>query len=81
LAQALHVEDFVATLLVQRGIETLKTPRTSFPLDHLHDPYLMKDMDKAVARIEAAIENQENIMVLVITMSMEQPQYHWYLLT
>jgi hypothetical protein len=31
-------------------------------------------------RIEAAIENQENIMVLVITMSMEQPQYHWYLL-
>jgi single-stranded-DNA-specific exonuclease len=33
----------------------------------------MKDMDKAVARIEAAIENQENIMVLVITMSMEQP--------
>jgi hypothetical protein len=39
----------------------------------------MKDMDKAVARIEAAIENQENIMVLVITMSME-PQYHWYLL-
>jgi hypothetical protein len=39
----------------------------------------MKDMDKAVARIEAAIENQENIMVLVITMSMEQ-QYHWYLL-
>jgi hypothetical protein len=36
-------------------------------------------MDKAVARIEA-LENQENIMVLVITMSMEQPQYHWYLL-
>jgi hypothetical protein len=41
--------------------------------------YLMKDMDKA-ARIEAAIETRENIMVLVITMSMEQPQYHWYLL-
>jgi hypothetical protein len=40
----------------------------------------MKDMDKAVARIEAAIENQENIGFLVITMSMEQPQYHWYLL-
>jgi single-stranded-DNA-specific exonuclease len=75
------VEDFVATLLVQRGLKLLKTPRTSFVLlDHLHDPYLMKDMDKAVARIEAAIENQENIMVLVITMSMEQPQYHWYLL-
>jgi hypothetical protein len=42
----------------------------------------MKIWIKAVAAIEAAIENQENIMVLVITMSMEQPQqYHWYLLT
>jgi hypothetical protein len=41
----------------------------------------MKIYGKAVARIEAAIENQENIMVfLVITMSMEQPQYHWYIL-
>jgi protein-tyrosine phosphatase len=81
LAQA-HVEDFVATLLVQRGIETFEDAKNFFrpSLDHLHDPYLMKDMDKAVARIEAAIENQENIMVLVITMSMEQPQYHWYLL-
>jgi hypothetical protein len=38
----------------------------------------MKIWIKAVA-VEAAIENQENIMVLVITMSMEQP-YHWYLL-
>jgi hypothetical protein len=36
-------------------------------------------MDKG-GTVEAAIENQENIMVLVITMSMEQPQYHWYLL-
>jgi single-stranded-DNA-specific exonuclease len=81
LAQALHVEDFVATLLVQRGIETFEDAKNFRPsLDHLHDPYLMKDMDKA-GNIEAAIENQENIMVLVITMSMEQPQYHWYLLT
>jgi hypothetical protein len=32
LAQALHVEDFVATLLVQRGLKLLKTPRTSFVL-------------------------------------------------
>jgi single-stranded-DNA-specific exonuclease len=30
--------------------------------------------------VEAAIENQENGFFLVITMSMEQPQYHWYLL-
>lgn len=65
LAQALNVEDFVATLLIQRGIETFDDAKNFFrpSLEHLHDPYLMKDMDKAVARIEEAIENQENIMV------------------
>jgi len=65
LAQALNVEDFVATLLIQRGIETFEEAKNFFrpSLKHLHDPYLMKDMDKAVARIEQAIENQENIMV------------------
>jgi single-stranded-DNA-specific exonuclease len=65
LAQALNVEDFVATLLIQRGIETFEDAKNFFrpSLEHLHDPYLMKDMDKAIARIESAIENQENIMV------------------
>jgi single-stranded-DNA-specific exonuclease len=65
LAQALNVEDFVATLLVQRGIETFEDAKNFFrpSLDHLHDPFLMKDMDKAVARIELAIANQENILV------------------
>jgi single-stranded-DNA-specific exonuclease len=65
LAQALNVEDFVATLLVQRGIETFEDAKNFFrpSLDHLHNPYLMKDMEKAVARIELAIENQENILV------------------
>lgn len=65
LAQALNVEDFVATLLIQRGIETFEDAKNFFrpSLEHLHDPYLMKDMDKAVARIESAIENKENIMV------------------
>ncbi|MCI9844224.1 single-stranded-DNA-specific exonuclease RecJ [Flavobacterium pectinovorum] len=65
LAQALNVEDFVATLLIQRGIETFEEAKNFFrpSLEHLHDPYLMKDMDKAVSRIELAIENQENILV------------------
>ncbi|GGF19406.1 single-stranded-DNA-specific exonuclease RecJ [Flavobacterium limi] len=65
LAQALNVEDFVATLLIQRGIETFEDAKNFFrpSLEHLHDPFLMKDMDKAVARIESAIENQENILV------------------
>lgn len=65
LAQALNVEDFVATLLIQRGIETFEDAKNFFrpSLEHLHDPFLMKDMDKAVSRIELAIENQENILV------------------
>jgi single-stranded-DNA-specific exonuclease len=65
LAQVLNVEDFVATLLIQRGIETFDDAKNFFrpSLEHLHDPFLMKDMDKAVARIELAIENQENILV------------------
>ncbi|WP_035669465.1 single-stranded-DNA-specific exonuclease RecJ [Flavobacterium sp. 83] len=65
LAQSLNVEDFVATLLVQRGIETFEDAKRFFrpSLDDLHDPYLMKDMEKAVARIEKAIENEENILV------------------
>ncbi|RDI57001.1 single-stranded-DNA-specific exonuclease RecJ [Flavobacterium glaciei] len=65
LAKTLNVEDFVATLLVQRGIETFEDARRFFrpSLADLHDPYLMKDMEKAVNRIEKAIENQENILV------------------
>lgn len=65
LIDVLHVEAFVASLLVQRGIETLEQAREFFrpTLDDLHDPFLMKDMDKAVARIEKAIANDENILV------------------
>ena len=66
LANALNVEDYVATLLVQRGIETFDAAKDFFrpSLDHLHDPYLMKDMDKAVARIELAIAKKEKILVV-----------------
>ena len=65
LAQALNIEEFVATLLVQRGIETFEQARQFFrpTLDDLHNPYLMKDMDKAVERIEKAIKKAENILV------------------
>ena len=65
LAEALKVEEFVATLLVQRGIETFEQARQFFRpnLEDLHNPYLMKDMDKAVERIELAIEKGENILV------------------
>jgi single-stranded-DNA-specific exonuclease len=78
LAEALKVEEFVATLLVQRGIETYDDARQFFrpSLDDLHNPFLMKDMDKAVERIEQAIENSENILILETMMSMEQLLFH-----
>lgn len=65
LAQELNVDSLVATLLIQRGITSFDQAKTFFrpSLDHLHDPYLMKDMDVAVNRIENAIANQENILV------------------
>lgn len=65
LVQALGVEPFVASLLAQRGIETFEQARLFFrpSLDDLHDPYLMKDMHKAVERIELAIASNENILV------------------
>ena len=65
LAQALNIENFVASLLIQRGIETFDQARQFFrpSLNDLHYPYLMKDMDKAVERIEKAIQNNENILV------------------
>ena len=65
LANQLKVHELIATLLVQRGIETFEQARQFFrpSLDDLHNPYLMKDMDKAVARIESAITNGENILV------------------
>ena len=65
LASQLKVEELIATLLVQRGIETFEQAREFFrpSLNDLHNPYLMKDMDKAVSRIETAISNGENILV------------------
>ena len=65
LALQLNVDELVATLLNQRGITTYDEARTFFrpSLDDLHDPFLMKDMDKAVSRIEKAIANGENIFV------------------
>ena len=65
LIQELGVNKIIATLLVQRGIYTFNEAKDFFrpSLKNLHDPFLMKDMDKAVTRVLQAIENQENIMV------------------
>jgi single-stranded-DNA-specific exonuclease len=65
IQSALQVDAIIAKLLVQRGIETFEQAKTFFrpTLADLHNPYLMKDMDKAVVRIENAIANNENILV------------------
>lgn len=65
IQSALQVDEIIAKLLVQRGIETFEQAKTFFrpTFADLHNPYLMKDMDKAVARIEKAIGNNENILV------------------
>lgn len=65
LSKALGVEKPVASLLVQRGIESFEEARKFFrpSLEDLHDPFLMKDMERAVLRIEKAIQEGENIMV------------------
>lgn len=59
------IDRLIATLLLQRGIDTFDKARDFFRpnLNQLHDPYLMKDMDLAVPRILHAIKNHERIMV------------------
>ncbi|MCO5276076.1 MAG: single-stranded-DNA-specific exonuclease RecJ [Flavobacteriales bacterium] len=55
----------MATLLAQRGIRTPAEAREFYrpSMHHLHDPFLMKDMDRAVDRIVQALREQEPIMV------------------
>ena len=65
LSKELGVNTTTSFLLLQRGIETFEAAKNFFrpDLKDLHDPFLMKDMEKAVTRIEEAILNQENILV------------------
>ena len=65
LSQELNIHPKLGSLLVQRGVTTFEEARTFFrpQLTDLHDPFLMKDMDKAVERINRAIKNHEGIMV------------------
>jgi len=65
LANELGVEYTIAKILVQRGIQSFDEAKAFFrpSLEDLHDPYLMKDMDNAVERIEQAFSNNENILI------------------
>lgn len=65
LVDCLKVPKPIANLLVQRGIKTFDDAKAFFrpDLSQLHDPFLMKDMHKAVNRVNQAFQNKENILV------------------
>ena len=65
LSAELGIDQVLANLLVQRNITTAERAREFFKpdLSKLHDPFLMKDMDKAVERLEKAISNEEKVLI------------------
>ncbi|NGM66355.1 single-stranded-DNA-specific exonuclease RecJ [Sphingobacterium sp. SGR-19] len=65
LCGELGINAVIAELLLHRGVETYQQAKHFFRpnFDLLHDPFLMKDMDKAISRIERAIGNKEKILI------------------
>ena len=65
LRTSLNIHPAVCTMLAERGITDFEEAKTFFrpSLDMLHDPFLMKDMQKAIDRIDAARKNHERVMI------------------
>lgn len=65
LSTQLNIDKSLATILVQRGISTFEEAKYFFrpQLTHLHDPFLMQDMEAAIERIDKAISGGENILI------------------
>src|SRR6201996_8767381 len=65
LAAGLNIDAVLSKLLVQRGIDNYDDAKYFFRPDHrhLHDPFLMRDMEKAIARIEHALRQNEKVLI------------------
>jgi single-stranded-DNA-specific exonuclease len=65
LAKELNIENVLATILLQRGIQSFEQAEAFFRpnLEKLHNPFLMKNMEKAVSRLSEAHEKQEKILL------------------
>lgn len=65
LSKEINTNAFLTAILLQRGIDSFSSAKDFFrpSLDHLHDPFLMKDMHRAVDRLKLAIDSQEKILI------------------
>lgn len=65
LSSAINTNPYLTAVLLQRGISDFEEAKNFFrpSLDHLHDPFLMKDMDRAVQRLKAALDREEKILI------------------
>ncbi len=60
-----NLDKTLTNILIQRKIDSYEKAKTFFrpSLDEIHDPFLMKDMDKAVNRLQKAIDKEEKILI------------------
>ncbi len=65
LSKAININAYLSTILLQRGITNYESAKSFFrpSLDHLHDPFLLKDMNHAVDRVKSAIDTNEKILI------------------
>ncbi len=65
LSKIININAYLSAILIQRGISDFETAKRFFrpSLDALHDPFLMKGMESAVARLDAAIKANEKILI------------------
>ncbi|MBY0434701.1 MAG: single-stranded-DNA-specific exonuclease RecJ [Cyclobacteriaceae bacterium] len=65
LSQSINVNSYLSAILLQREVNTFDKAKHFFrpSLEDLHDPFLMKDMDRAVSRLKSAVDNDEKILV------------------